>query len=89
MVFITCGLGGGTGSGAAPVIAEVAKENKALTVAIVTYPFRCEGVKREENSSFLGGNPERYNLGNEGNFPLRTWTNSSPGGGGPFRIRSS
>ncbi|MHA1754720.1 MAG: cell division protein FtsZ [Candidatus Odinarchaeia archaeon] len=52
MVFITCGLGGGTGSGAAPIIAEIAKENKALTVAIVTYPFKCEGIKRQQNADY-------------------------------------
>ena len=50
MVFITCGLGGGTGSGAAPVIAELAKEEKALTVSIVTFPFKVEGEKREANA---------------------------------------
>lgn len=48
MVFITCGLGGGTGSGAGPVIAEVAKECGALTVAVVTKPFSFEGPKRSE-----------------------------------------
>jgi len=46
MVFVTAGLGGGTGTGAAPVIAEVAKELGALTVAIVTKPFDFEGKKR-------------------------------------------
>ena len=40
MVFVTCGLGGGTGTGAAPIIAEIAQEQGALTVAIVTKPFR-------------------------------------------------
>ena len=45
MVFITAGLGGGTGTGGAPVIAEVAKEMGALTVAIVTKPFHFEGKK--------------------------------------------
>ena len=48
MVFITCGLGGGTGSGASPVVAEVAKELGALTVAVVTKPFGFEGPKRKE-----------------------------------------
>ncbi|MHA1410525.1 MAG: cell division protein FtsZ [Candidatus Odinarchaeia archaeon] len=52
MVFITCGLGGGTGTGASPVIAEVAKQNNALTVAIVTYPFKVEGVKRDQNAKW-------------------------------------
>jgi cell division protein FtsZ len=46
MVFITAGLGGGTGTGGAPVIAEVAREMGALTVAIVTKPFNFEGKKR-------------------------------------------
>ncbi len=46
MVFIACGLGGGTGTGAAPVIAEVAKEVGALTVAVVTKPFAFEGKQR-------------------------------------------
>jgi len=46
MVFITCGEGGGTGTGASPVIAEIAKETGALTVAVVTLPFDFEGTKR-------------------------------------------
>ncbi len=48
MVFITCGLGGGTGSGAAPIIAEVAKDAGALTVAVVTKPFSFEGAQRHD-----------------------------------------
>src|SRR4030042_1559641 len=47
MVFITAGLGGGTGTGAAPIIASLATELNALTVAIVTKPFSFEGRKRE------------------------------------------
>ena len=47
MVFITCGLGGGTGSGAGPVVAEIAKELGALTVAVVTKPFSFEGAQRK------------------------------------------
>jgi cell division protein FtsZ len=47
MIFITCGEGGGTGTGAAPVIAEIAKETGALTVAVVTRPFDFEGTKRK------------------------------------------
>lgn len=47
MVFVTCGLGGGTGSGASPVIAQIAKDMGALTVAVVTKPFGFEGPKRE------------------------------------------
>lgn len=46
MVFITCGMGGGTGTGAAPVIAQLAKEEGILTVAVVTKPFRFEGRQR-------------------------------------------
>ena len=46
MVFITCGMGGGTGSGAAPIVAQVAKEMGALTVAVVTKPFGFEGPQR-------------------------------------------
>jgi cell division protein FtsZ len=47
MVFVTCGLGGGTGSGAAPIVAETAKELGALTVAVVTKPFAFEGAQRK------------------------------------------
>jgi len=50
MVFITCGLGGGTGTGSAPVVAEVSKKLGALTVAIVTLPFEMEGNRRYENA---------------------------------------
>lgn len=46
MVFITAGMGGGTGTGAAPIVAEVAREVGALTVAVVTKPFRFEGKRR-------------------------------------------
>ncbi len=47
MVFITAGLGGGTGSGAAPVVAEIAKESGALTIGVVTKPFSFEGQRRK------------------------------------------
>ncbi len=50
MVFITCGLGGGTGTGAAPVVADIAKKMGALTIGVVTLPFTVEGKKRIENS---------------------------------------
>lgn len=50
MVFITCGLGGGTGTGSAPVIAEVGKKSGALTVGVVTMPFKMEGQRRYENA---------------------------------------
>jgi len=46
MVFVTCGLGGGTGTGAAPVIADIAKQSGALTIAVVTKPFSFEGNHR-------------------------------------------
>ncbi len=47
MVFITCGLGGGTGTGASPIVAEIAKDVGALTVAVVTKPFAFEGIQRK------------------------------------------
>jgi len=50
MVFVTCGLGGGTGTGAAPVVASLAKELGALTVAVVTKPFAFEGTKRRKQA---------------------------------------
>jgi len=50
MVFITCGLGGGTGTGAAPIIASLAKKQGSLTIAVVTLPFTIEGKKRIENA---------------------------------------
>ncbi len=50
MVFVTCGLGGGTGTGSAPVVAEVAKKLGALTVGVVTMPFSMEGHRRYENA---------------------------------------
>ena len=50
MVFITCGLGGGTGTGAAPVVAALAKKQGALTIGVVTLPFTIEGKKRLENA---------------------------------------
>lgn len=51
MVFITCGMGGGTGTGAAPVIASLAKKQGALTIGVVTLPFTIEGKKRLENAT--------------------------------------
>ncbi len=50
MVFITCGMGGGTGTGAAPVVAEIAEALGALTVSIVTKPFSFEGKRRMSNA---------------------------------------
>ncbi len=50
MIFITCGLGGGTGTGAAPIVAELAKNRGVLTIAVVTKPFTFEGSKRKETA---------------------------------------
>ncbi len=50
MVFVTCGLGGGTGTGSAPVVAQLAKECGALTIGVVTLPFGVEGVIRMDNA---------------------------------------
>ena len=52
MVFVTAGMGGGTGTGAAPVVASLAKELGALTVAIVTKPFSFEGPKRRKQAEW-------------------------------------
>ena len=51
MVFVTCGMGGGTGTGAAPIVAEIAQSLGALTVGIVTKPFSFEGKKRAEHAA--------------------------------------
>jgi cell division protein FtsZ len=50
MVFVTCGLGGGTGTGSSPVVAQISKESGALTIGVVTLPFGVEGVIRMENA---------------------------------------
>src|SRR4051794_33231503 len=50
MVFIAAGMGGGTGTGAAPIIAQIAKDSGALTVGVVTRPFSFEGRKRAQNA---------------------------------------
>jgi cell division protein FtsZ len=50
MVFITCGMGGGTGTGASAVVAEISKEMGALTVGVVTKPFNFEGNKRRRQA---------------------------------------
>jgi len=52
MVFVTCGLGGGTGTGAAPVVAQAAQEAGALTIGVVTLPFSAEGEVRIENTNY-------------------------------------
>jgi len=50
MVFVTCGLGGGTGTGSAPIVAEIAKEAGALTIGVATLPFKVEGLVRLDNA---------------------------------------
>lgn len=50
MVFVTCGLGGGTGTGSAPIISKLAKKIGALTIAVATMPFSAEGLRRRENA---------------------------------------
>ena len=50
MVFVTAGMGGGTGTGSAPIIAKLAKKAGALTVAVATMPFSAEGIRRRENA---------------------------------------
>ena len=50
MVFVTAGMGGGTGTGAAPVIAQVARDMGALTVGVVTKPFAFEGLQRKKKA---------------------------------------
>ncbi len=52
MVFVTCGLGGGTGTGSAPVVAQAAQEAGALTIGVVTLPFSAEGMVRIENTNY-------------------------------------
>ena len=60
LVFITAGMGGGTGTGAAPVVAQIAKELGILTVAVVTKPFNFEGKKRLENAELGIENLKKY-----------------------------
>ena len=60
MVFVTCGMGGGTGTGAAPVVAEIAQSLGALTVGIVTKPFRFEGRKRTEQATIGIGELKKH-----------------------------
>ena len=50
MVFVTCGMGGGTGTGAAPVVAKIAKDQGILTVGVVTKPFKFEAKQRMINA---------------------------------------
>ncbi len=51
MVFITAGMGGGTGTGAAPIVAKIAKQLGILTIAVVTKPFAWEGKKRQNQAN--------------------------------------
>lgn len=60
LVFITCGMGGGTGTGAAPVVAQIAKEMGILTIAVVTKPFSFEGRKRMQNAEKGMENLKKY-----------------------------
>lgn len=60
LVFITAGMGGGTGTGAAPVVAQLAKEMGILTIAVVTKPFSFEGRKRSENAEKGLENLKKY-----------------------------
>ncbi|MBD3208837.1 cell division protein FtsZ [Candidatus Woesearchaeota archaeon] len=60
MVFITCGLGGGTGTGSAPIIAEMARKVGSLTVGVVTLPFEMEGNRRYQNALLGLENLERH-----------------------------
>ena len=52
MVFVTCGMGGGTGTGATPVVSRIAREEGALTIGVVTRPFGFEGAKRAKSADF-------------------------------------
>ncbi|MDY2851224.1 MAG: cell division protein FtsZ [Candidatus Borkfalkiaceae bacterium] len=60
LLFIAAGMGGGTGTGAAPVIAKIAKEKGCLTVAVVTKPFAFEGIKRQEHAATGINNLKKY-----------------------------
>ena len=60
LVFITAGMGGGTGTGAAPVVAQLAKEMGILTIAVVTKPFGFEGKKRQSNAELGLANLKKY-----------------------------
>ncbi|MBA7657195.1 Cell division protein FtsZ [subsurface metagenome] len=83
IVFLTCGLGGGTGTGAAPIIAEEAKKNKAIVVTFCSLPFKSEGVQRgvraklglknlADYSDFLITVPNDNLLGIVGKIPMIT-----------------
>jgi len=88
MVFVTCGMGGGTGTGAAPVVAKIAKEQGILTVGIVTKPFQFEGKPRM-NNALSGIERLRENVDTLIVIPnqkLVEITNKSMGIGESFRI---
>ena len=70
MVFITSGLGGGTGSGAAPVVAEIAKEQGALTIAVVTKPFTLRGRQAQDHGR--AARPRRSRPRSTRSSPSRT-----------------
>ncbi len=61
LVFVTAGMGGGTGTGAAPIVAEIARENNCLTIAVVTKPFAFEGKQRMKNAE-IGINELKQNV---------------------------
>ena len=61
LVFVTAGMGGGTGTGAAPIVAEVARDNNCLTIAVVTKPFAFEGKQRMKNAD-MGINELKQNV---------------------------
>ena len=63
MLFITAGMGGGTGTGAAPIIAKIAQEKGILTVAVVTKPFSFEGRPREQNAEMGIERLKEYEIG--------------------------
>ena len=72
MVFVTAGMGGGTGTGAAPIVAKLARESGALTVGVVTKPFAFEGARRtvvaEEGIERLRNEVDTLSL-----FPIRNF----------------
>ena len=61
LVFVTAGMGGGTGTGAAPIVAEIARDNNSLTIAVVTKPFAFEGKQRMKNAE-MGINELKQNV---------------------------
>ena len=84
MVFVTAGMGGGTGSGAAPIVAEVAKEMGALTVGVVTKPFGFEGRRRMSQASpeTVGEMKRLHTDGKDTSRLSVPGSTGGPGGGG-------